>query len=51
MTTYPVTTRPDESATPIYAEDDIESELFASAREAGVTCFPDPEDGFVEDDD
>ncbi|HXQ61749.1 MAG TPA: hypothetical protein VN796_05400 [Acidimicrobiales bacterium] len=42
MTTIPVTTRP--------PEDDIESELFSSTREAGVTCFPDPEDGFEEDD-
>ncbi len=51
MTTFPVTTRANESAEPVYVEDDIESELFSSTREAGVTCFAFGEDGFDGDDD
>ena len=38
--THPLTPDPGQSALEtVREEDDIESELFASAREAGVACF------------
>jgi hypothetical protein len=50
MTTFQVVVRPEEStgtSTPV--EDTLESELFFSAREAGVACFVDADDDVDED--
>jgi len=50
MTTFQVVVRPEEStgtSTPV--EDTLESELFFSAREAGVACFIDADNEVDED--
>jgi hypothetical protein len=50
MTTFQVVVRPEESTgISTLVEDSLESELFASDREAGVACFVDAEDDVDED--
>jgi hypothetical protein len=45
MTTFQVVVLPEESTgTSTQLEDSLQSELFFSAREAGVACFVDMED-------
>ena len=40
MTTFQVVTRPNETIKrTTYAEDEIESEMLFSTREAGIACF------------
>jgi hypothetical protein len=51
MTTFQVITHPNESVKrTTFAEDDIESELLFSTREAGVAFFPISGDAIDEDD-
>ena len=49
MTTFQVVVRQESTGTSTQLEDSLESELFFSAREAGVACFIDADNEVDED--